>query len=121
MLCMENKDYLISLSARLDIALDIAGIPERQKITTLAKWAEVSREAARKWLRSHGEMRKEHLISVASKLKCREEWLEYGRGSREVEVVNIPLGILALAQEFPDATEIECKAVANVLRAMRAR
>lgn len=78
-------------SERLTRALEEANIPIRKRKGTLARWCNVSRESARKWLAGESLPETKRIEELATYLGVNGEWLLTARGPiREQQGVNEP-------------------------------
>lgn len=80
---------LSEFSARLNSALDIARVPDKNQGRQLAvaKMFGVSQKGARKWLEGEGLPEAWRWDAIATRLNVRAEWLFFGRGAK-VETVD---------------------------------
>ena len=102
-----KEDIRKAFSDRLIEALDAKGVESTRRAATLARWVgknPKNPEFARKWLTARSMPQKDNLSVVAKNLGVREEWLEYGAGSK-AEVENLTPAQQELLKAYLKAPE----------------
>lgn len=95
------EEIRAAFAARLKTALSASDIPSWGAGARLAKLAGVTPKASSKWLNGESMPGGAKMLALASALKVRVEWLEYGRGEMQEGAIPEPRPLSAQPAGIP--------------------